>query len=56
VAGSLGGDRIRAMFGGWAIYRDGEMVAIVYKRGTYLKAKAKAEAARAPFIAAGMGP
>jgi hypothetical protein len=26
VASRLGGDRVRALFGGWAIYRDGEMV------------------------------
>lgn len=54
VAGQLGGDRIRAMFGGWAIYRDGEMVAIVYEGRTYLRATTKAAQAR--FIAAGMGP
>jgi TfoX/Sxy family transcriptional regulator of competence genes len=54
VASLLGGDRVRAMFGGWAIYRDGEMLAIVYEGRTYLKATT--EAAQARFIAAGMGP
>lgn len=54
VSAQLGGDRVRAMFRGWAIYRDGEMVAIVYEGCTYLKATT--EAAQARFIAAGMGP
>lgn len=54
VAGELGGDRVRPMFGGWGIYRGGEMVAIVYEGRTYLKATTKAAQAR--FIAAGMGP
>lgn len=30
VVDQLAGDRVRQMFGGWGIYRDGEMVAIVY--------------------------
>lgn len=34
VASQLGSDRVRAMFGGWGIYRDGEMVAIVYEGRT----------------------
>lgn len=54
VATQLGGDRVRAMFGGWGIYRDREMVAIVYEGRTYLKVTTKAAQAR--FIAAGMGP
>ena len=54
VAGQLGGDRVRAMFGGWAIYVDGEIMAIVYEGRTYLKAMT--EAAQARFITAGMGP
>ena len=54
VAGQLGGDRVQAMFGGWGIYRDGAMVAIVYGGRTYLKATTTGAQAR--FIAAGMGP
>lgn len=54
VAGLLAGGRVRAMFGGWGIYRDDEMVAIVYEGRTYLKATT--EAAQARFISAGMGP
>lgn len=54
VAGQLGGDRVRSMFGGWGIYRDGEMVAIVYEGRTYLKATTEADQAR--FVDAGMGP
>jgi len=43
------------MFGGWGIYRDGEMVAIVYDGCTYTKAVTEVDRAR--FIAAGMsGP
>jgi TfoX/Sxy family transcriptional regulator of competence genes len=34
------------MFGGWAIYRDGEMVAIVYESRTYVKAVTEAAQAR----------
>lgn len=54
VATRLEGDRVRAMFGGWAIYRDAEMIAIVYQGRTYLKAVT--EAVQARFLAAGMGP
>lgn len=54
VASQLEGDRVRAMFGGWGIYRADEMVAIVCEGRTYLKATT--EAAQARFIAAGMGP
>ena len=54
VARQLGSDRVRAMFGGWGIYRDDEMVAIVYEGRTYVKATTRAAQHR--FIAAGMGP
>ena len=54
VATRLAGERVRAMFGGWAIYRDGQMVAIVYDGRTYVKAVS--EAAQARFVAAGLGP
>ncbi len=54
VAGQLRGDRVGGVFGGWAIYRDGEMVAIVYEGRTYRKATTGAAQAR--FVAAGMGP
>jgi DNA transformation protein and related proteins len=54
VASQLGSDRVRAMFGGWGIYRDGEMVAIVYEGRTYVRATSRAAQDR--FIAAGMGP
>jgi DNA transformation protein and related proteins len=54
VMGRLAGDRVRAMFGGWGIYRDGEMVAIVYDGRTYIKVAT--EAAQRRFVAAGMGP
>ena len=47
VAGQLAGDRVRAMFGAWGIYRDGEMVAIVYEGRTYLKAATTAARTRA---------
>lgn len=53
VANPLEGDRVRAMFGSWAIYRHAEMVAIVYEGRTYLKAGT--EAAQARLVAAGMG-
>ncbi len=35
VMDQLVGDRVRPMFGGWGIYRNGEMVAIVYDERTY---------------------
>ncbi len=54
VVDQLAGDRVRQMFGGWGVYRDGEMVAIVYDGRTYIKATT--EVNRARFIAAGMGP
>ena len=54
VSDQLAGDGVRAMFGGWGIYRDGTMVAIVYEGRAY--AKVPTEAARARFRAAGMGP
>lgn len=54
VMDGLAGDRIRAMFGGWGIYRDGEMVAIVYDGRAYVKVVT--EAAQRRFVAAGMGP
>jgi len=54
VAGRLEGDRVRRMFDGWGISREGEMVAIVYDERTYIKATTMAAQTR--FIAAGMGP
>lgn len=53
VASQLGSDRVRAMFGGWGIYRDRAM-AIVYEGRTYMKATTRAAQDR--FMAAGMGP
>lgn len=54
VMDQLAGDRVRRMFGGWAIYRVGQMVAIVYDGRAYIKAPTEADRAR--FIAFGMNP
>ena len=54
VMDQLAGDRVRRMFGGWGIYRNGEMVAIVYDGRAYIKARTEADRAR--FIDFGMSP
>ena len=56
----LGAVRVRAMFGGWGIYHDSRMFALIADEELYFKVDAKSEAefeaaGSAPFIYEGKG-